>query len=229
MTSRTLSTALALAAALVTPAAVRAQSARRAPAQTTQPPPPTSNGQSSQGLRIDGLAGFEFVGGATGFKLRMDIEKEMAPLAPNMKLSVVLSLGLSHFGRSQSVYGYYDPFYGRYSGATTWDWSSNVFDLVPAVRFTIAAAPKLFFYGDAGLGLYYISTTWRYSNPLWAFEASDSAVGAVIRLAPGVYFDVNDRMRLGAELGLNIHAGDWTNDWTDNTTVTLLGALSYRM
>ena len=87
-------------------------------------------------------------------------------------------------------------------------------------------APRFALYGDAGLGFYHISSSGKMSDSFYGttWEASSSASGAVFRFAPGMYYLVDDRMRLGLELGLNLHVGEWSHD-----SVTLMGAFTYRI
>jgi hypothetical protein len=211
MNSRKLSAALAVAIVLALPAAAGAQT-RRAPPSGAAPASYSSGVDS--GLRFGGLVGFDFVDGETGLRLRVDGEMPLTRLAPNVTLEGVLSLGFTHFGKSQTA------------NFVTAETSSNVFDLIPAARFTFAMTPKFALYGDAGLGFYHISSSAKMSDSFsgTTWEASTSGSGAVLRFAPGVYYLVDNRMRLGLELGLNLHMGDWSQD-----SVTLMGAFTYRI
>ncbi len=217
MISRSLALALVVTAAAAAPGAADAQSHRTGArgGATSSPGSTTTNPLfAGEPLRLDALLGFEFVDGNTGFRLRVDGETGIKKLAPNLRLSGVLSLGFSHFSDDQSALG------------LSVDATSNVFDLIPAARFTFDLAPRFSVYGDAGLGLYYISTSVKttFPPPYGSSPASDSAFGVTVRLAPGAYYAIDDRMRIGAELGLNLHLGDW-----DQHSVTLLGAFSYRI
>lgn len=187
-----------LAALLAAPAAqaqTRRASARPAPA-------------ADAGLRLGGLLGFEFGDGDTGLALRVDGEMPVSTLAPSIGLNGVLSLGFSRFADETRDFRF----------------TTNIVKLVPALRFVLKdLAPQLGLYGDAGLGLYYVNTSWR-ERSINVFRDDDSGVGIVMRFAGGAFYDVNDRLRIGAELGVNPYFGDF-----DQTTVTLLAALTYRL
>jgi hypothetical protein len=202
--TRSLAARAALAAALLcaAPALAQAQdlprrASRRAPAESTE-----------AGLRLGGLLGFEFGDGDTGLALRVDGEMPVSTLDRNVGLNGLVSLGYSRFSDENRDLR----------------WTTNVVKLVPALRFVLREiAPQLGLYGDAGLGLYYVNTNWR-ERRVGVFRDDDSGVGIALRFAGGAFFDVNERLRVGAELGVNPYFGDF-----DQTTVTLLAALSYRL
>jgi hypothetical protein len=160
------------------------------------------------GLRLGGLLGFEFGDGDTGLALRVDGEMPVATLAPNLVLNGVVSLGFSRFADETRDFRF----------------TTNIVKVVPALRFVLKEiAPQFGLYGDAGLGLYYVNTNFR-ERPVNVFRSDDSGVGIVMRFAGGTFYDVNDRLRIAAELGVNPYFGDF-----DQTTVTLLAALTYRL
>jgi hypothetical protein len=196
MTRALVRAALAAALLAAVPAAAQAQ-ARRAAA-----PAPDA------GLRLAGLLGLEFGAGDTGLALRVDGEMPIQAVGRGTDLSGVLSLGFSRFDDD-----------GR-----GWERTTNLVKLVPAIRLTLPAlAPQLGAYGDVGLGFYYQSTSVD-DDRLGARDFDDSGVGLAMRFAGGLFFDVNDRLRLGGEVGVNPYFGEF-----DETTVSLLATLSYRL
>jgi opacity protein-like surface antigen len=205
MTTTTISR-IAVAAVLLASAPYALAQTSRDPGRSRASTRSTST-TADGGLRLAGLLGFEFANGDTGLALRGDGEMRIADLAPNLHLSGVLSLGYSRFSDDNFRV----------------DVTTNLVKLVPALRLTIPVAPQFGVYGDAGLGLYYASTTVR--DNLSGLDASDSDVDFTMRFAAGAFFDLNERLRLGAELGVNPYFGDLVDD----TTWTLLASLSYRL
>jgi hypothetical protein len=199
MTQALVRAALAVALVAAVPAAAHAQTRRTT---TRAAPAPDA------GLRLGGLLGLEFGAGDTGLALRVDGEMPLQAVGPGTALSGVLSLGFSRFTDE-----------GR-----DWKWTTNIVKLVPALRLTLRElAPQLGVYGDVGLGFYYQSTHWR-ERRFGVVNDDDSGLGVAMRFAGGLFFDVNERLRVGGELGVNPYFGDF-----DDTTVTLLAALTYRL
>jgi outer membrane protein with beta-barrel domain len=176
--------ALALAALLAAPFAASAQATKargpttRATGTTTQP---------GDGLSVGGFIGFE-TGDLTGLALRADAELPFQQLSPQLKLSLVGSLGYTHFGK--------DVPFG--------DITFNVVQAIPAVRLTLPINPQLDLYGDGGLGLYYYRFTSKQTLPPFAFVVDDSGsgLGLLMRLAVGGFYKVSPQLRLGAEVGV---------------------------
>ncbi|WP_242357116.1 outer membrane beta-barrel protein [Anaeromyxobacter sp. SG64] len=182
--------------------------AARAEAREVAPRPAVGAPSTEQALSAGGLVGFEFASGTTGFGLRLDGELPVQALGPRMNLSALGSLGFTRFSDSTSTG------VGDYSQAT------NIFKLVPAARFTLPLAPAVAVYGDAGLGLYWARST--IDTPFGS--SSDSAVGVTMRLAAGALYHVNDKLRVGVELGWNPYFGDFSED-----TISVLAALMVRL
>jgi hypothetical protein len=174
--------ALAVAALLAAPLSASAQAKRgTSKAQTA---PSTTPGA---GLSVGGFIGYES-GDLAGLTLRLDGELPVQQLTPQIAFSVVGSLGYTHF--SKDIPG--------------GDLKFNIFNLVPAARFTLPVNPQIDLYGDAGLGLYYYSFTSTVNLPFGLGTAKDSGsgTGIMMRIAAGGFYKVNPKTRLGAEIGI---------------------------
>jgi opacity protein-like surface antigen len=193
MHARTLYAA-ALAVLLASPAAASAQA--RGGATSYSP-------SSTTGPSVGGFLGYEF-GSANGFALRLDGDIPFQMLSPQVRLSFVGSLGYTRFSWN----------------VANGDVTSNIVKAVPAVRFTVPMTRELELYGDAGLGLYYYSSSFRYTywDPFFGttiVEQSKSGVGFMMRFGAGALFKVSPGVKLGAELGLSPYFGDVsTTDFT---------------
>ncbi len=182
--------------------------AARAEAQGAPPRLTAGDAVMPQALSAGGLIGFEFASGTTGLGLRLDGELPIQAIGPKVDLSAVGSLGFTRFSDTTTTAN------GDYSQST------NIFKLVPAARFTLPLAPAVAVYGDAGLGLY-----WARSSVGTPFgDASTSGVGVTMRFAAGGVYDVNDKVRVGAELGWNPYFGDLSED-----TFSVLGSVMFRL
>jgi hypothetical protein len=160
-------------------------------------------------LRLGGLLGLELGVGDTGLALRVDGEMPVADVSPQVRLSGVLSLGYTRF--SEEELGF--------------DATANVLKLVPAARFTLPLQDQFSLYGDAGLGIYYHSTTTEtvdvFGNRV---EDDDSGVAFTMRFAGGGFYDLSPQLRVGAELGVNPYFGD-----IDDTSVSLMVGATFRL
>lgn len=192
--------AAALVALLAVPALATAQ-AKKAPAAQTMAAPPARAGGPA--LSMSGLVGYE-TGDLDGIVLRVDGEMPIQKLSPQLWLSGVGSVGFSHL--SESVFGF--------------DTTANLLKVVPTARITLPVTPQFSLFGDAGLGLYYASVS--VETPLG--DVSDSSLGMMLRFGAGGFFQLNERMKLGAELQLDPMFGDY-----DDATFSILAALSYRL
>ena len=167
------------------------------------------------------LLGFEDGGPESGLALRGDMEFMPTRIAPNANLSLVASLGFTHFG---------DSVYVRDGFADVREqWSSNLFKLLPAARISFDVAPRFGVYGDAGLGLYVATFSYEYEYRDAGYvgeysDYSDSALGVAMRLAGGARFAVTPTFELGAELGVNPYFGDY-----DETTLSAMMLASFRL
>lgn len=167
------------------------------------------------------LLGFEDGGPESGLALRGDVEFMPTRIAPNANLSLVVSLGFTHFGDS---FYFHDGF-----GDVREQWSSNLFKLLPAARLSFDVAPRFGFYGDAGLGLYVATFSYEYEYRDAGYagdysDYSDSTLGVAMRLAGGAKFLVTPSFELGAELGVNPYFGDY-----DDTTLSAMLLASFRL
>jgi hypothetical protein len=163
------------------------------------------------------LLGFEDGGPESGLALRGDVEFMPTRIAPNANLSLVMSLGFTHF--SDSFYFAPDDYRE--------EWSWNLFKLIPAARFSFDVAPRFGLYGDAGLGLYVGTFSFErdFRSYGYAEDYSDSELGLAMRLAAGAKFLVTPAFERGAELGVNPYfAGDY-----DDTTLSAMLLASFRL
>jgi hypothetical protein len=87
--------------------------------------------------------------------------------------------------------------------------TADVVKLVPALRFTLPVAPKLSLFGDAGLGLAYVSTKIDLPPAFNAVDVSDSTLNLVLRLGVGAWYHANERLKLGVLLELDPILGDF--------------------
>lgn len=176
--------ALAVVALLAAPVAASAQAMKPKPGTVRGAGTSTAAGD---GLSVGGFIGFE-TGDLTGLALRADAELPFQQLSPQLKLSLVGSLGYTHFGK--------DVPFG--------DITFNVVQLIPAARFTLPINPQLDLYGDGGLGLYYYRFTSKQTLPPFGFVVNDSGsgIGLLMRLAVGGFYKVSPQLRLGAEVGV---------------------------
>ncbi len=172
----------------------------------------TTGAATGQALRIGGLAGFDFTEGETGFGLRVDGELPIQTIGPRVDLGVLGSLGYTRF--ANSVTG----IYGRTSQST------NILKLVPAARFTIPLARRVGVYGDAGLGVYLARSSVETASPFGRADSTRTSAGVTVRLGAGGFYDVGERLRLGAELAVNPYLGDYSED-----TISALASVMYRL
>jgi opacity protein-like surface antigen len=181
----------ALAAALLVPALASAQAA------------------ASKQLSVGGFVGYE-TDDASGLTLRLDGEMPFQALSPKINLSFVGSIGYSRLGIDQSDFKY------------------NLFRIIPAARFTMPVNEQLSLYGDAGLGLYHARFSYEFVDYRWVGpgpydyalakdKVSDSTTGFLMRFGVGGFFKVNEQLKLGAELDLIPHFGDY-----DQTSFNIL-------
>jgi hypothetical protein len=167
------------------------------------------------------LVGLSHLSDQDGLAARVDLDTDLVPLAPRAVIGAVLSLGFSRWSSASTTIlmpGY----------STELASAANLVDLVPAFRVTIATARPLSFHADSGLGLSYSfgSATTRTVTPTGTVSASASAsgLGAVLRFAGGGAYEVKPGLKLGADLGLDIHFGE-----TRGTAVTVLATAAYRL
>ncbi len=191
--------AVALAALLV-PFAASAQT-RRTPPRAA--PAAAAPAPAADSFSLGGWLGYE-TGDADGFQLRADGELPFQQLTPQLKLSLVGSIGYTFAG--------YDTFGG--------DVSVNRLKIVPAARFTFPLNPQLSFFGDAGLGLHYTSVSFDYGFG-YGNDFDDSSLGLMLRFAVGAFFQVAPQVRLGGQLVLDPMFGDYN----DTTFAVMAGAM----
>jgi hypothetical protein len=193
--------AVALAAVLV-PSAASAQTGRSAPAARAT----ASTAPAADALSIGGWLGYE-MGDADGFQLRVDGELPFQQLTPQIKLSLVGSIGYTFGG--WDAYGV--------------DVSVDRLKIVPAARFTLPVNPQLSLFGDAGIGLHYTRVNFDY-NGFGASDFDDSAIGLMLRFAAGAFFQVNPQLRVGGQIVLDPMFGDY-----DDTTFAVMAGAMFQL
>ena len=158
----------------------------------------------SSGTQIGGLVGFE-LGDLDGFALRLDGQVDLQRLAPQFMLSGVGSLQFSHLSDEDGGM----------------EWTANIFELIPAARFTYEATRDVGIYGDLGLGLY----IGHFNVDFGAFgDEDDSDAGLSMRFGGGAYFEISPSVRLTGELAFHPHFGDY-----DETTFSLMVGASFAL
>ncbi len=201
-----------------------------ATAQTRRVAPPATAAAAPDRLLDDTwrgtlLVGLSHLSDEDGLAARVDLDRDLvslAPLAPRAVIGAMLSLGFSRWSSSKTT-----PLLPGY--ATELESSANLVDLVPAFRATLATSQLLSFHADTGLGLSYAfgSVTTKAVAPAGttvSAKAEASGLGSVLRFAAGGAYEVNPRLKLGADLGLDLHFGE-----TRGTAVTVLAAAAYRL
>jgi hypothetical protein len=183
--------------------------------------PASAPADARQGWRTTGLLGLARLEGESGLALRLDAETELAAPGPAVRVGAVLSLGAARWSTSDSQ----GPVFGVSSKSES---STVLLSLVPAFRFSAKLAPRLVLYADTGLGLAYAIGSTKSSVTIGGLtettEADASGVGAVLRFAAGGGFDVDPRLRIGAEAALGFHYGELRG-----SVLTLLAGATWRL
>jgi opacity protein-like surface antigen len=167
---------------------------------------PAQTGPASDALSLGGWLGYES-GDADGFQLRADAELPFQQLTPQIKLSLVGSVGYTFAG--------YDLL-----GA---DVSVNRLKIVPAARFTLPVNPQFSLFGDAGIGLHYTSVDVDYDQ-FAGFDYDDSELGLMLRFAAGAFFHVNPQVRIGGQVVIDPIFGDY-----DDTTFAFMAGAMFQL
>ncbi len=191
--------AFALAALLI-PAAGSAAPTRGSAAKSG----PIASSSPSSALSIGGFVGYE-TDDVSGLTLRVDGELPFQALSPQVNLSWVGSIGLSHLTE--------DVPYG--------DFTANILKIIPAARFSFPLSREFSLFADAGLGLYYAS--WKVETNFFGFTTSisDSELSLLMRLGGGAWYAVNPKTRIGASIELTPYFGDFDQ----NTFTIQVGAM----
>ncbi|BDG01844.1 outer membrane beta-barrel protein [Anaeromyxobacter oryzae] len=191
MTSSRPLATLALAAAL----AALAPAAARAQSRS---------GADQPGLRLGALLGIDR-GDWDGIGLRLDAELDLQRLSPAVMFAGVGSLAYSHLSVDQ-------PDFSQ---------SLDLFEIVPAARFLLAINRQAGFYGDLGLGLYWVGVhTTDFARGL---HSDDSDVGLAARIGGGGYVWASDQVRIDAEIAFHPHTGNY-----DDTSFTAMVGVMFR-
>jgi opacity protein-like surface antigen len=204
---------LALALAFV-PAAASAQAAPRktaAPAAKTTAAPVTRTTAApaqrapaaiqAAPAESDLIGRFEYEGGLglaipfesgvnTGFKLAAGAFYGLQTLKPGLVLQVGGSIGWTYNGFASPL-----------------DGSINTIELLPTARLRMAVQPKLFVYGDGGLGLAFvhekITIPGFFGFPGASSSATDAAL--LLKLGAGIGYELQPNLSLVFEPAFNIY------------------------
>lgn len=217
-----------LAAALLVPALALAAPAdggkpAQRPAGRAAPARPkvaaAARDASPGGPEVGGFIGYE-TADFSGLSLRVDGALPVRELPRKVTLSVVGSLGYSRLT--------WRPGYGV-------EGSANVLKLVPAARFTLPVASTVSLFGDAGLGLAYVSTRVDLPASFAAANVRDSTFNVMLRVGLGAWYHATDRLDLGALLELDPILGDFGFESTagvsagSQTTFLVQAGAMYRL
>lgn len=184
---------LAPAVAFAAPASKSARSSSAASSSASPGAASSTSGTALQGLEVGGFIGYE-TADLSGLSLRLDGELPFRQLSPQVKMSFVGSLGYSHLT--------WDPMPG-------WKLTTNAIKLVPAARFTLPLNEQFSVFGDAGLGLVYVSAKAEYSYFGYSNSYTGSTTNLMMRLGVGAWYQVNPQLKLGAMLELDPVFGDY--------------------
>jgi opacity protein-like surface antigen len=163
---------------------------------------------------------FEFEGGLglaipfesgmnTGFKLGAGAFYGLQTLGHGLVLQVGGSIAWTYNGVPSPLEG-----------------SFNTVDLVPTARLRYAVDKKLFVYGDGGLGLAVIHSSFTFPPPFPGFptvSGSSTNAALLIKLGGGIGYELQPRLSLVFEPAFNIYARSGSF-----TEFTLMGGLLYR-
>jgi hypothetical protein len=190
-----------LAAALLVPALALAAAEGGKPSQrpagrsaAARPKPAAASTDASPGgPEVGGFIGYE-TADFSGLSLRVDGALPLRELPRKVTLSVVGSLGYSRLT--------WRPGYGV-------EGTANVLKVVPAARFTLPVASTVSLFGDAGLGLAYVSTRVDLPASFAAADIRDSTFNLMLRVGLGAWYHATDRLDLGVLVELDPIFGDF--------------------
>src|SRR6266568_318305 len=181
------------AIALLAPAVALAAPASKSKSQPKPAPVESQRSGDLQGLEVGGFVGYE-TSDFSGLALRLDAAMPFRELSPQVKLSFVGSVGYSHLT--------YDYWFAKFT--------STVFKIVPAARFTIPVAPQLDVFGDVGIGLAHIRASWDL--PYGFGSASSNSTNLMMRLGVGAWYQANPKIKVGAMIDLDPIFGNYGTD-----------------
>ncbi len=125
-----------------------------------------------------------------GFKLAGGAFYGLQTLKPGLVLQVGGTVGWTYNGYASPI-----------------DGSLNSIDLLPTARLRLAVQPRLFVYGDGGLGLafvHYKATISLYpGGPSFSSSGTDTAL--LVKLGGGVGYDIQPNLSLTFEPAFNIY------------------------
>jgi opacity protein-like surface antigen len=208
--------AVALLAPAVTLAAAPPPKSKAPPSSKPAPAAaaPAQSSSPSSGVEVGGFIGYE-TDDVSGLALRFDAEIPFQALSPQVRMSWVGSVGFSYL--TDSV-----PF---------GDFTAYVFKVVPAARFTMPLNPQFSVFGDAGLGLAYVSAKTEVSFPgIATITNDDSSLNIMMRLGVGAWYQVNPMMKVGGMLEFNPIFGDFGfSGASSQNTFNILAGLMYKL
>lgn len=190
--------------------AAPAPKAAAAPAQRT---PAAIEASADQAL----IGRLEYTGGLglaipfesgvnAGFKLAGGAFYGVQTLKPGLVLQVGGTVGWTYNGYASPI-----------------DGSLNTIELLPTARLRLAVQPRLFVYGDGGLGLAFVhyKTSFTVLPGFPSVSASGTDAALLIKLGGGIGYDIQPNLSLTFEPAFNIYAK--SNSVTQFTM--LVGAL----
>ena len=105
------------------------------------------------------------------------------------------------------------------------DVTANILKIIPAARFTFPVNPQLSIFGDAGLGLYYVSMKTEVTLPFIGTQSvSDSETSLMMRIGGGLWYAVNPTTRVGAAIEFDPYFGDF-----DQSTFIIQGGAMFKL
>ncbi len=192
------------------------RAAGKAPSASDIPLPPPPPGMTlrerpaspawTAGVSIGPMFSLDSKAAATSFGLRLEASRPLKPLSPAVELQLFIPFTVAYWGRTDSltIPGIL-PMFGTVEAKALW------FAAVPSARFAfrLPGAPRLGLYADGGLGL---AASFGKTTTDVIYQGrtvnGDTGVAAVIRLAAGGSYAMNDRLRLTFEpFGFDFHIG----------------------
>ncbi len=206
--------------------AAKASSSTVAPARPAGdvplPPPPVGMTLRERPASPVWTAGASFgpmfsLGSAgTSIGLRLEASRPLKPLSPTVELQLFIPFTFAYWGRTTSL-AIPGTIFSPPMSATT-EAKALWFALVPSARFAfrVPGAPRLGLYADGGLGITAgLAKTTTDQTFNGRNTTADNSVGAVVRLAGGGSYAVNDKIRITLEpIGLDFHIASGSSTWS---------------
>lgn len=171
-----------LVLSLLVPAAALAAPVSRSVALSASDPTQTPVGHWN-GALLGGLDIPTFSGTNAGPRLAGEALYGLGPIADKLTLDIGPRAAFTYNGGDASLW---------------------TLDALGIARLNYLAAPKLSFYGEAGLGLGYYHTS--YTDAFSGFSTSDSGLMVDLLFAPGVIYAISPSVNLLGEVGFWVNA-----------------------